>query len=293
MTARSIRRALERKQKKLARKAERQSLLLETAAAAAPVPSVVRPSMQVCFASGSEEEPEVETAVSPARLAANQGNALLSTGPQTPSGKTKSSLNAVKTALTGRAVLLPCDDVAEYERHLAAYAGEFAPVGLLETNFVQSIADTDWRLRRIPALESALFAKGRIEFAELFDEQELAARPHLIDAHTFLAYEKQIRNLQLQEARLTRRREKEMAELRRLQADRTARCAAQQHLLATLAPVVRVQEARFEKEANQKTPKPAHNGFVFSTPQTGACPAAISAANPHTSVGGVVTEHRA
>src|SRR5690242_9931712 len=33
MTARSIRRALERKQKKLARKAERQNLLLETAAA--------------------------------------------------------------------------------------------------------------------------------------------------------------------------------------------------------------------------------------------------------------------
>ena len=39
MTARSIRRALERKQKKLARKAERQNLLLETAAAAAPVPA--------------------------------------------------------------------------------------------------------------------------------------------------------------------------------------------------------------------------------------------------------------
>ena len=52
------------------------------------------------------------------------------------------------------------------------------------------------------------------------DEQELAARPHLIDAHTFLVYEKQIRNLQLQEARLTRRREKETAELRVLQQDR-------------------------------------------------------------------------
>ncbi len=167
MTARSIRRALERKQKKLARKAERQNLLLETA-----VPVL------------SEEDSEIETTVSPARLAA------------------KCSLNAVKAVLTGRAVLLPSDDVAEYERHLAAYAEEFAPVGLLETNLVQSIADTDWRLRRIPALESALFARGRIEFAELFNEQDLAARPHLIDAHTFITYEKQIRNLQLQEARL-------------------------------------------------------------------------------------------
>jgi hypothetical protein len=159
--------------------------------------------------------------------------------------------------------LLPSDDVAEYEHHLAAYAEEFAPVGLLETNLVQSIADTDWRLRRIPALESALFAKGRIEFAELFNEQDLAARPHLIDAHTFIAYEKQIRNLQLQEARLARRREKEMAELSRLQADRTARCAAQQHLLATLAPVAHAQKPRIQKQQQEN---PA-NGFVFSTPE--------------------------
>jgi cell division protein FtsL len=43
----------------------------------------------------------------------------------------------------------------------------------------------------------------------------------LIDAHTFITYEKQIRNLHLQEARLSRRRDKEVAELRRLQAERT------------------------------------------------------------------------
>ena len=67
----------------------------------------------------------------------------------------------------------------------------------------RSIADTDWRLRRIAVLEMALFAKGRIEFAELFEEHELAARPHLIDAHTFIRYEKQIRNRHLQEARLS------------------------------------------------------------------------------------------
>ena len=114
------------------------------------------------------------------------------------------SLNAVKTALTGRTMLLPGDDAAEYQRHLAAFEAELQPVGLRECELAQSIADTWWRLRRsIPALEMALFAKGRIEFAGLFEE------PLLIDAHTFIVYEKQIRNLQLQEARLARRREKE------------------------------------------------------------------------------------
>jgi hypothetical protein len=207
MTARSIRRALERKQQKLARKTARPNAFA-TEAAAAP-----------------EFDTGIETDISPARLAANQANSKLSTGPRTDAGKAKTSLNAVKTALTGRTVLLPGDDAEAYEQHLAAFTEEYKPAGLRESELVQSIADTYWRLARIPALEAALFARGRLEFADLFEEHELAARPHLIDAHTFLTYEKQIRNLQLQEARLVRRREKETAELRRLQAERTARDA--------------------------------------------------------------------
>jgi hypothetical protein len=176
-----------------------------------------------------------------ARLEGNRANAQLSTGPRSEDGKAKSSLNAVKTALTGSTVLLPADDTAEYQRHLKAFEQEFQPVGLRECELVQSIADTWWRLRRIPALEAALFAKGRLEFAHLYDDQEPAARPQLIDAYTYLVYEKQIRNLQLQEARLTRRREKETAELRLLQAE------------------------RIEKQQDQKTSKLTADGFVFST----------------------------
>jgi hypothetical protein len=184
MSPRTIRRAIERKTKKIERKR-------------------------------LQSEPP-----SDARLEANRANAQLSTGPRSEAGKAKSSLNAVKTALTGRTVLLPTDDVPAYERHLAAFEDEYKPVGLRERELVQSIADTWWRLARIPALEMALFAKGRIEFADLFEEHELAGRPLLIDAHTFLVYEKQIRSLQLQEARLTRRREKETAELLALQQQR-------------------------------------------------------------------------
>jgi len=168
------------------------------------------------------------------RLLANQANAQLSTGPTSEEGKAKSSLNAVKTALTGRTVLLPADDAPAYERHLAAFEDEYKPVGLRERGLVQSIADTFWRLARIPALEMALFAKGRIEFAGLFEEH------HLIDAHTFITYEKQIRNLHLQEARLVRRREKETAELRGL------------------------QDERKQRESHQPS-GPSANGFEFST----------------------------
>jgi hypothetical protein len=157
------------------------------------------------------------------RLAANRANSLLSTGPRTEDGKRKSSLNAVKTALTGVTVLLSTDDAAEYQRHIAAYQNEFQPAGLEESELVQSLADISWRLRRIPGLEMAIYARGTVIYADYFEEQDPDVRRGLIELQTHLIYEKQLRNLQLQESRLVRRREKETAELRRLQTERRQR----------------------------------------------------------------------
>ena len=178
---------------------------------------------------------------------------LLSTGPRTETGKRNSSLNAVKTGLTGATVLLPTDDAAEYQRHIAAYEEEFQPVGLEESELVQSLADIAWRLRRIPALEMAIYARGRVEFADQFeDKKDTGVRRSLIELHTHLAYEKQLRNLHIQEARLVRRREKETAELRRLQREREQK------------------EAQAQETAANQQRKSFHaasgNGFEFSTP---------------------------
>ena len=160
------------------------------------------------------------SSISPAQLAANRANAQLSTGPTTLDGKATSCLNAVKTGLTGRTVLLHTDDAAEYQQHIAAYQKEFSPVGPRECDLVQSIADTVWRLRRIPGLEMAIYAYGRVQFADACKDHDEALRPAMIELQTFLTYEKQLRNLQLQESRLSRRREKETAELRELQQAR-------------------------------------------------------------------------
>ncbi len=161
--------------------------------------------------------------VSAPQLAANRANAQLSSGPVSPAGKAKSSMNAVKTGLTGHTVLLPTDDVNEYAAFLAGYRHDFSPVGQAESELVHAIADADWRLRRVRALEFALYAKGHAEFEELFTEYAEEVRYSLIQLHTHTTYEKDFRNLHLQENRLHRRREKDMAELRRLQNDRSAR----------------------------------------------------------------------
>src|SRR5881398_1911440 len=94
-----------------------------------------------------------------AQIEANRANAQLSTGPTSETGKAKSSLNAVKTGLTGRTVLLPSDDAAVYEAeaHVAEFMKRLAPVGEDEQNLAQSLADTEWRLFRIPALELGIY----------------------------------------------------------------------------------------------------------------------------------------
>jgi hypothetical protein len=197
--------------------------------------------------------------ISDAKLAANRANAQLSTGPKTDEGKASASLNAVKTALTGRTVVLPTDDSAEYERHIRAYQDELKAVGQQESDLVQSIADSAWRLARIPGLEMAIYAKGRIQFAESFNDHDLSLRPAMIELQTHLTYEKQLRNLQLQEARLHRRREKDMTELRRLQEERRQE-SERQRMEALDAAARQLVIARHEK----KPFNPAEHGFEFS-----------------------------
>jgi hypothetical protein len=248
MTARSIRRAQERKAKKLERKSalhEARELTQAAAAANEITPQDFQPQ--------SEEE-SIMIAPSPARLAANRANAQLSTGPKTPEGKAKASLNAVKSALTGHTVLLPTDDAEEYQRHLLAYRKDLEPIGARELALVQSLADIAWRLHRIPALELAIYAKGRIEFVAKFDDQEASLRPGLIDLHTFLTYEKQLRSLQLQEARLSRRREKETAELRDLQKQRSHKERDELDIAAKLYLAAKHDRKPFD---------PADHGFEF------------------------------
>jgi hypothetical protein len=154
------------------------------------------------------------------QLEANRENAQRSTGPRTEDGKTRSSMNAVKTGLTGRTVLLPSEDAVAYQQFVQRLIEQLRPSGDDERLLVQSIADTEWRLLRIPSLESGIYALGRLEFAGLFIEEEDAVRAALIQAKTFLVYQKQLSNLSIQETRLRRQLEKDRARLVQMQTDR-------------------------------------------------------------------------
>jgi hypothetical protein len=193
-----------------------------------------------------------------AQLNANRANAQLSTGPTSETGKSSSSKNALKTGLTGRTVLLPTEDAALYESHVASFRERYQPVGDAEQNLVQSLADTEWRLQRIPSLEAGIYAIGRLELAELFPNEQESVRKQLIEAKIFLTYQRQLNNLSVQESRLRRQREKDTAALIELQTTR------QKQKSARLDQAARQYIKAFHENRHEQF-DPAAFGFDFST----------------------------
>jgi len=198
--------------------------------------------------------------ISEAQLAANRANAQSSTGPKSEQGKLVSSHNALKTGLTGRTILLPTDDVAAYQTLVALINQKFNPANDIEKHLTQTIADTEWRLLRIPTLESGLYALGRHELAaDCAHEPDPQLRATMLEAHIFRTYQKDLRNLALQERRLRNQLKEDTAQLRRLQEER------------------REEE---EQEAAETKPPAVQNGFEFSTPPTQAAHEPTSAPEP-------------
>ncbi len=211
-----------------------------------------------------------------AQINANRENAVLSTGPKTDAGKSRSSLNAVKTGLTGRTVLLPSDDADAYRAHVASYEARWSPATDEERNLVQMLADTMWRLLRIPSLESGIYALGRLESADLFLEHPDAEREVLLNAYIFRKHKSELSNLTLQESRLRRQLEKDTEKLEALQQERAPKTenkpqgragngfvfaniereVRQEWLAEQQAALVMHQQARERYRASKNAPEP-------------------------------------
>ncbi len=250
MMTRKERRAAEHTARKTARKAGCPQPEITTAvdAAAAPIDQT-EPAI-------APNPPIPAKEISEAQLAANRANAQHSTGPTSAAGKAKVSTNAVKTALTGRTILLPFDDVDAYQTLLNDYIKAFLPAGPIEKGLVQSLVDTVWRLERIPGLEYALVENGYNQIGHENPQLALNTPKASLELHIRRLYEKGFRNLQLQESRLVRRREKEMKELRALQEARKAEEAQELQQAAQAALVA---------ERNQQPFDLTTLGFEFST----------------------------
>ncbi|HTR34401.1 MAG TPA: hypothetical protein VMH80_00770 [Bryobacteraceae bacterium] len=184
------------------------------------------------------------------REAINQANAQHSTGPRTEAGKQRSSRNALTHGLTAASPVLPTEDAAAYEAHCRAFHDEYQPATPTETQLVTELADTAWRLNRIPKLEAALLDRAANPPSE-----QAAIQFDIVDAHRALA------TLGLHSGRLSRQFQKTLTTLRDLQAERRQH---EEHALARAA-------ALLEMHKHKGVPyDPAQDGFVFSNDQIAA-----------------------
>ena len=87
------------------------------------------------------------------QIQANRLNALKSTGPKSPEGKSRAARNALKHGLLSRDMLLPGEKPKELEAFREAILAELAPQGELEEFLADRVVESAWRLRRAVRLE--------------------------------------------------------------------------------------------------------------------------------------------
>jgi hypothetical protein len=133
---------------------------------------------------------------------------------------------------------------AAHQQHCRQFFDEYQPATPTETHLTQELADTAWRLNRIPPLEAAL-----LDRAANPPSDQAAIDFDIVDAHRAVA------TLGMHSQRLSRQFQKSLDTLRELQSHRAER---QHRELKDAA-------ALLEFHKHKGTPwQPADHGFVFS-----------------------------
>jgi hypothetical protein len=92
-----------------------------------------------------------------AQINANRLNARKSTGPTSPEGKARSSLNALKSGIDAWSHIIPGEDPAELEALTAAFHLHYRPAGPTELSLVDTLVSTEWIQRRLRRIEAQLW----------------------------------------------------------------------------------------------------------------------------------------
>ena len=88
------------------------------------------------------------------QIEANRRNAQKSTGPTSAEGKQRASRNALRHGLTAETVIVPLEDVDDYEAFEESVAASFDPETAVERELILRLASLLWRLRRATSIET-------------------------------------------------------------------------------------------------------------------------------------------
>jgi hypothetical protein len=193
--------------------------------------------------------------ISESQLNANRENAKKSTGPRTAEGKSRTRLNGLRHGLTGQTAFLPEEDRAAYHRHHADFRAELKPLGLIETQLAHQLADDYWRLNRLKAIETNIFALGIEAHAEELEDDALS------QAQTYLDHARELNLLSIYEQRLNRAinsRHQQLRNLRELRREEENVLAFRKRYGLSTS-----QDEPQTKSANQADAQPERGGQGF------------------------------
>jgi hypothetical protein len=151
-------------------------------------------------------------------------NGAKSNGPTTAEGKAIASQNSLKHGLTSSRVVLPHESQEAFDRLEASIVNRFKPHDEIEHELVHEMAAARWRLRRIAAMEVAIFNKAFKQQRELLGPD--ADTAEIQDAaYAEVAESKSLRMLSRHQSQLRRAYEKAWREIELIQEHRNQEAA--------------------------------------------------------------------
>jgi hypothetical protein len=221
------------------------------------------------------------------QIEANRRNARKSTGPKSPNedtrtclsrnesgnhvrrgqGKIRAALNGWRHGLTGQVLTMAQEDRDAFETFARELRNAWFPVGPLETQIAQAIAEDEWRLNRARAIENNVIALGHSSIDGEIETINTQLHAAMTQARVFWRNPEKFALLSLYEQRISRKLERNESRLRTLQTERKAALEAALEEAAILAEL-----AESKNETYDPAPDFAHraqhqNGFGFSTDQ--------------------------
>jgi hypothetical protein len=94
------------------------------------------------------------------QIEANRLNAQKSTGPRSPEGKSRSSMNALKSGIDANSQVIRGELFTDLEALKTEYYGRFHPTTPETRMLVDALIDAEWLLRRFRAVETHLWEHG-------------------------------------------------------------------------------------------------------------------------------------
>ena len=96
----------------------------------------------------------------PTRIETNRRNVLKSTGPRTPRGKAKASLNSMRHGFRSRDALLPGENSRDFFDLLHRLCAEFSPATATQEILLDQMAVAYWKLARLQRIENYVYRVG-------------------------------------------------------------------------------------------------------------------------------------